>query len=468
MPHKRPFLFLIGLLFALLIWAPFSASAANPPGYDKAKQQLALLMEGKPSGTTWLKCAATFRKIYEKNPQWRLRVAALYRSGVALEGRARATGLLEDARKAVAVYEQSAKLYPGSALADDALFRAAVVHNELLRAPQRARVILETVERRYSRSDHARAAAEYREKMSSRPKPAQVRAQDKKKASSEAGRTAAKKSNKGVERKKPGVSPAKGLPQKKAMTSSSKKEAKNSTLKKQPANTANLAAQLGLAVRTIILDPGHGGKDPGTMHNGVVEQDVTLDVALRVKKILEAKGFKVKMTRERNKWISLSERVRLGKKLQGDLFVSIHVNACERPAANGFETYILDFARNSDVSRLALLENADSGRLGDMDKILTEILRGARTRESRTLAEHIQKHTLNRLKKSGTPARDGGIKGAPFFVLVGSSMPCVLVEIGYCSNKKEASRLKKGQYRQNIAQGIADGIQGYSRSLLGK
>ena len=229
-----------------------------------------------------------------------------------------------------------------------------------------------------------------------------------------------------------------------------------------------LAAQLGLSVRTIIIDPGHGGKDPGTMHNGVVEKDVNLDIAKRLKTILDKLGYKVLLTRTTNKGISLSERVQFSRRNKGDLFVSIHVNAAENTSISGLETYILDFARTSSASRLATVENADSGRLGDMDKILTEILTGARTNESRRLAENIQKSILSYLKKNGATTRDGGVKGAPFFVLVGSSMPSVLVEVGYCSNKKEASRLKTTKHRQRLAQGLANGIHAYAKSLLGK
>ena len=235
-----------------------------------------------------------------------------------------------------------------------------------------------------------------------------------------------------------------------------------------PSSSAGLAAQLGLSVRTVIIDPGHGGRDPGTMHNGVVEQDVNLDIAKRLKTILEKLGYKVHMTRTGNTWVSLSERVNFSKRKKGDLFVSIHVNASENTSISGPETYILDFARSSSVSRLAMVENADSGRLGDMDKILTEILTGARTTESRRLAERVQKYMLSALKKGGVSARDGGVKGAPFFVLVGSSMPSILVEVGYCTNKTEASRLKTSKYRQNLAQGMANGIHYYARSLLGQ
>ncbi|MGN1038996.1 MAG: N-acetylmuramoyl-L-alanine amidase, partial [Mailhella sp.] len=235
-----------------------------------------------------------------------------------------------------------------------------------------------------------------------------------------------------------------------------------------PVGAHALPAQLGLRVRTIIVDPGHGGHDPGAMHNGVVERDINLDVAKRLKAYLEKWKYKVLLTRSGNTWVSLPDRVKFGKRNRGDLFVSVHVNAAENGETHGLETYVLDFARTSSVSRLAVVENAGSGRLGDMDKVLTEMLTGMRSAESHRLAEQIQKSTLSTVKKFGYPIHDGGVKGAPFFVLVGANIPSVLVETGYCSHKKEAEQLKKSKYRQELARGIAEGIHTYARSLSGK
>ena len=481
--HRR-LLVLLCLFFALFACMPAHTLASTPPSYEKAKAQLARLHKGKHGAAEWQACAEAFRRVYVSTPKWPLRVAALYRSGVALEGRARVTRSAADARRAAAVYEQTVRAHADSALADDALFRAALVQNELLRNPQKARVHLEHIARRYPRSDHAGPAAEYREKIDRIQKGGKQA-------------VARKTTQKNAQKTLTAKPPAKPEP-KKAVKDSAKEERddKLKKTKKKPARVndtpppkekkktaqkeavpvrapapkekpiaQNLAAQLGLAVRTIIIDPGHGGRDPGTMHNGVVEQDVNLDVAKRLGEILKKRGYTVKLTRDRNKWLSLRERVRFGKRSQGDLFVSIHVNACDNPKASGFETYILDFARTSSASRLAVIENANSGRLGDMDQVLTEILRGARTAESRRLADRIQKSTLTHLKKNGRKVKDGGVKGAPFFVLVGSSMPSVLVEVGYCSNKYEARLLKDPKYRQLLAQGLANGIHSYASGL---
>ena len=461
---RRVFLILLCFAMALLVCAPVPSMAANPPDYERAKAQLARLHSGRHSAAEWQACADAFRKAHDRNPKWRLRSAALYRHGVALEGRFRVTRTTSDARRAATAYEQTVRSYPDSALADDALFRSAQIYNEHLREPARARSHLERIASRYPKSDHAKPAAAYLAKMGRKP---EKKAEAKPDKASAKAVPSPKPESKKPEQKNPQAK--KPAPEKaKTAKPEPKKEvapARAPAPRGKPI-AQNLAAQLGLAVRTVVIDAGHGGHDPGAMHHGVVEKDVNLDVAKRLGEILKKRGYTVKYTRDRNKWLPLGERVRLGKKMQGDLFVSIHVNACENTKASGFETYILDFARTSSASRLATIENANSSRLGDMDKVVSEILRGARTAESRRLADQIQASTLSHLKKQSYKVQDGGVKGAPFFVLVGSTMPSVLVEIGYCSNKFEASRLKNPKYLQQVAQGIANGIHGYARGLV--
>ncbi|WP_446423904.1 N-acetylmuramoyl-L-alanine amidase [Mailhella sp.] len=461
--HHRRFLLLLCLVLAFVFCVPAQGLASNPADYERAKAQLARLHRGKASAQAWLSCAEAFRKVYNNNPRWRLRGAALYRCGVALEGRARVTRSADHARRAVAVYEQAARAHAKTALADDALFRAAVVQNELLRDKRKARLNLQKIARSYPNSDFAAPAKRYLAALdgdSSKTTKAPPKVQAAK-APAPAAKKATPASTKATASKSAAKPVSKPEP-KKAVA-----ERKAPVPKGKPI-AQNLAAQLGLSVRTVVIDAGHGGRDPGTMHNGVVERDINLDVAKRIKSILEKRGYTVQLTREGNKWLSLGERVRLGKRFKGDLFVSIHVNAAESSSAVGFETYILDFARTSSASRLAVIENANSGRLGDMDKVLGEIVRGVRTAESRRLADCIQNSTVSHLKKSGRKLHDGGVKGAPFFVLVGSSMPSVLVEVGYCSNKTEARRLLDPKHRQALAQGISNGVHAYARGLSGR
>lgn len=415
MPRNRVLIFFC-LLFALVLGGVSSGLAAYPASYEKAKAQLERLEKSGGKPQAWQSCADAFRNSYRFNPNWRLRSAALYRCGAALEGKAKVTKATADARNAASTYEELARNHPDQALADDALYRAAILYNERLNEPDKAAAALERILTHYKASDHAKAAAEYKKSL-----------------------------------KKGGIKPKTKDPEPKAIS---------------PTKMGRtLAAQLGLSVQTVVIDAGHGGKDPGAMHNKVVERDVTLDIARRMKPLLEKAGLRVRLTREGNRTLTLSDRVVLGRKYKGDLFVSIHVNACPNPAISGIETYILDFARTSSVSRLAMVENAGSGRLRDMDKVVKSIVTRARINESLELGQEIQKHSVRYMKNNGYRLLSGGVKGAPFFVLVGATMPSVLVEVGYCTNKNEAENLNTTKYRQLLAQGVSNGILSYIQSL---
>lgn len=229
---------------------------------------------------------------------------------------------------------------------------------------------------------------------------------------------------------------------------------------------SNLAKQLGLSVSSVIIDPGHGGKDPGTSHNDIVEREVTLDLAKKVGALLLARGLKVFYTRESNTWISLDDRTRKANSVRADLFVSIHVNSSPNKNTAGLETYYLNFASSSDAVRLVAVENAVNDRkLGEMESLLADLVLGARTQESRRFAGTIQSTAINRLKKRGYNPHNGGIKSAPFHVLLGSGMPGVLIEVGYCSNEQEAELLGSKEYRAALADGIASGVLVYAGKL---
>lgn len=230
---------------------------------------------------------------------------------------------------------------------------------------------------------------------------------------------------------------------------------------------SDMASQLGLTVQKVFIDAGHGGKDPGTMHNKIKESEVALDVARLLGALLKANGMEVSYSRTSDRQVKLSERTRMANAAHADLFVSIHVNANDNPSANGFETYFLDLASNQQAARVAMLENAASDkRLGDMQAMLAQLMLHARAFESKNLATDIQRVSLFRLKKRNYTVRSNGVKSAPFHVLLGAKMPAVLVELGYCSNTAEAANLSSAKYRQALAEGIAEGIMAYRDRLL--
>ncbi len=230
---------------------------------------------------------------------------------------------------------------------------------------------------------------------------------------------------------------------------------------------ADLASQLGLTVQRVFIDAGHGGKDPGTHHNNVLERQAVLDVALTLGSLLRANGFEVIFSRTQDKTIKLSERTRLANAAKADLFVSIHINAHENPSIRGFETYYLDLASNAQAGRLAMLENAGSDkRLSEMQTMLADVMLSAKIGESKRLAADIQRVALFRLKKRDFSTRNNGVKSAPFHVLLGAQMPAVLIELGYCTNSAEAKNLASYRYRTTMAEGIAEGIMAYRDRLL--
>lgn len=234
-----------------------------------------------------------------------------------------------------------------------------------------------------------------------------------------------------------------------------------------PRLVRDMARQLGLTVRTVFIDAGHGGRDPGTNHNNVLERAVSLDVALTLGRLLEANGVDVVYSRTADKGVSLRERTAMANAAGADLFVSIHVNANDDASVQGFETYYLDIASNPEAARLATLENADGDhKLGDMQKMLADVMLNARVDESRHLAQDIQRLAQFRFKRRQFETKDNGIKSAPFLVLLGAQMPAVLVEIGYCTNREEAARLLTPKYRMTLAEGLAEGILAYKDKLL--
>ncbi len=234
-----------------------------------------------------------------------------------------------------------------------------------------------------------------------------------------------------------------------------------------PTFAAKIADQLGLKVDTIVIDPGHGGKDPGAINNTIKEKDFNLEIAKKIAGVLKSAGYNVYLTRSSDKYVGLYERTDIARKHKADLFISLHANASVNANAQGFETYYLDFTGDEQAIRLAAIENAgvEKRGLGEMEKILGDMLVKARIQESKRLAQKVQSNTVRKIAKSGYSIKNNGTKGAPFHVLIGSSMPCILIEMGYTSNSAEAKRLLSEKYKNGLAEGIANGIHQYASEL---
>lgn len=220
-----------------------------------------------------------------------------------------------------------------------------------------------------------------------------------------------------------------------------------------------------LEIRRVVVDPGHGGGALGThTGNGMVEKEITLDIGLRLKRILAEGGFEVVMTREKDEEVTLQERATLANQAAADIFVSIHVNWIDDGGdSRGVETYFLGTAQEPYLNRLAALENHDSGYpLADLRSLLDKIYGGVRVSKSKDLAASVQASLYRSLSKVNPQLRDRGVKTAPFIVLVETEMPAILAEVSCLSNDREASLLSQPLYRQFIAESLARGVQDYA------
>jgi N-acetylmuramoyl-L-alanine amidase len=236
---------------------------------------------------------------------------------------------------------------------------------------------------------------------------------------------------------------------------------------RQPAGTRPAASD----ARVVIIDPGHGGRDPGKVApNGLREKDVTLMISQRLASVLRDRGYEVHMTRTADTLIALADRPRMANRWRGDrqgaVFLSIHANSAPPTSARGFETFFLSEARTEDERRVAELENAairfedpaDRPAATGLDAILSNLHSDFLTRASHDLAAVMQ-------EKLATfhPGPNRGVKRAGFYVLVGAVMPAVLVETAFLSNRDEANMLGTQAFQQSLAWGIADAVDEFFR-----
>ncbi len=232
----------------------------------------------------------------------------------------------------------------------------------------------------------------------------------------------------------------------------------------------SIARQLGLGVSRIVIDPGHGGHDPGVLGKGLNEATLVLDVALRLEKLLlKEPGLEVVLTRRTDRYIPLEERTELANRESADMFLSIHANASRNPTAKGIETYFLSFASSPEAEEVAARENSASARaMHQLPDIIRAIALNNKLDESRDLANMVQDSLVSSLRKSNKEIRNRGVKKAPFVVLIGAAMPSVLAEISFVSNKQELSLLKTSAYKQRIAESLFSAVMQYRRSLKGQ
>ena len=228
------------------------------------------------------------------------------------------------------------------------------------------------------------------------------------------------------------------------------------------------AEKLPLALRpvqTIVIDPGHGGEDPGALGAyRLREKDVTLAIALELRRKLRERGFQVFMTRDRDVSVSLEERTALAEGVNGDVFVSIHANAARRREAQGIETYILDQSHERHTLRVASRENnVPASRLDPLQRAMAGLRVSEVSIHSEDLARAVHGDVVGGVREVYGSVRDLGVKRGPFHVLFLSGSPSILVEVGFVTNPSEAKRLQSRLYRSVLAEHLARGLSSYRR-----
>ena len=235
-----------------------------------------------------------------------------------------------------------------------------------------------------------------------------------------------------------------------------------------PPSDVNLSV-LPLSVKRIVIDPGHGGDQPGAISNtGLAEKDFTLDIALRLRQLMKQSPFEVLLTRETDQTVALANRVAFANAKKADLFVSIHINWMQPRSIRPLETYYVGTTNDPQVLQLASLENRHSGySLSEYRQLLDKVYLDTRRNESHALAKTLDAELYRSLKPLNPKLDDRGAKMAPFAVLVGTQMPAVLAEVSSLSNDEDDKLLKDEQYREKIAAALFRGISTYAQNLNG-
>ena len=228
------------------------------------------------------------------------------------------------------------------------------------------------------------------------------------------------------------------------------------------------APNVAPGIRKIVLDPGHGGKDPGAIGvGGLAEKDIVLAVAKKLAAKLESQGINVVLTRKDDRYVPLEDRTAIANAENADLFISLHVNASPNAEARGLETYYLDNTTDEAARRLAARENGTSQKyISDLQFILSDMTQNMKLEDSISLAHRLQGSMVGHMNKVVAEIRDLGVKKALFYVLVGARMPSVLVEMFFITNRTEGSALAKQEVQDTMVEALMDGIKQYGRTTL--
>ena len=466
------------VLLAVLGSRPGGGEREAELAYQRARQSFYALKadsEQRKDRGRWLAAAARFEAVAAHHPHGARAAEALFTAAELRSALARLSFVAADRRAALGDYRQVAKLYPKSSLADDALFQAARIELDREDDPTAARADLDRLIERYPKGDMVRRARALLAALGPAPKAHAVARGAKATApvatneaedgpadgaQDDAAAEPSRPSPKAVKREQPSASGVEELRRAGAAPGG-----------------IPLSVQMGLSVRRVVIDAGHGGHDTGAIGpGGTREKDVTLAIARKLAERLRRLGLTVLLTRDGDRFVPLEGRAQFANQAHADLFISIHANANADPKQRGVETFFLDVTSDRYAIRLAARENQSpeddgfdgrsvrAGRsLSDLQFLLADLATRSHVEESRRLADRVQQSLVERSPRHGAGERDLGVKHALFYVLLGTRMPSILVETAFVSNPTEERRLRSPDYQDEVARGVAAGVERFLR-----
>ncbi|HLL82174.1 MAG TPA: N-acetylmuramoyl-L-alanine amidase [Longimicrobium sp.] len=478
----------------------------------------------------WRNVARKFEQVAHKHPKSARAPDALFSAAELLSELSRVSLLDEDLQGAVVDYQKLCDTYPRSRLADDAALALGKIYAERLGQPEAARKVLGRAMERNTKGDkiskirtlHASLGSNRAPKSPApspakpdplavalaraaeaqpRAKAATPKASERSRSEDQASRLAEAPEPRAEEPQSVEVSPAQpvavaiqaeGKLAVRGPAAVDRDEDEVEVDEPRPARAKGLATnardrlkavrphdgeitlaeQLGLKVRRVVIDAGHGGHDSGAIGpSGIQEKDVSLAIAKRLSEILTAQGLEVLLTRDEDTFLRLEDRAKMANEAKGDLFISVHCNSAANKKLRGVETYTLNTSSDRYSIRLAARENSSSAKgINDLQFILADLATKANTEESLRLATRVQKSLTGNLSTRYEGVKDLGTKEALFYVLLGAKMPAILVETSFLSNAEDEKRLASKEYQGEVAQAIADGVQDFldNRQRLAK
>ncbi|MCB0318726.1 MAG: N-acetylmuramoyl-L-alanine amidase [Bdellovibrionales bacterium] len=420
---------LIVLVFIFSVAVNVNADSAND-AYQMARKNYFSLrntdLEVKEL-KKWLTVGRELVSISEKYKNHETAPAALFNAGVLYSQVYKVHKTEDHLERALLYFEMLVQRYPDHYLADDALIKRGDLFLDF-------------------KKDRDKAEASYLEVVEAYPNADLYEVAEQKLA------------------KLTGRSFEKSTPKEHVLTTVEEPELENNKAKDEPIYQDKKSEKnTKFKDKIIVIDPGHGGEDFGAVgKSGLYEKDITLLIALQLEKLIESElGATVRLTRRSDIFVPLAERTNLANDFEAALFISLHVNSSEKNSASGYETYYLDNTDSAASAKLAERENASiqfEGPQADLQFMLSDLIQSAKRDESIALANLVQQESVSHLKLKWKNIQSRGVKTAPFYVLVGAHMPCILVEMFFINHPEESVRLSKENFRLDLAKGILTGI----------